>query len=213
VRTSDPFEHDDAAYVLGALSEQEHGAFEVHLVTCAACVTRVSTLAAVPTLLTDITADDLAEPDTLLPGLVRSAASARRRQHWLVAGLGGLAAACLVALAVAVSPVVPPSNRPHPQAMTALTASPVQATAALIDHSWGTQIDLNCSATSYARSARLTYGLQLIDRHGRIHNLGTWTLEPGGKTTFVSSTALHRGQISTIEIILPNHTPVLHLTT
>ncbi len=217
--TSDPFQHDDAAYVLGALSEPEHEAFEAHLVTCAACTLRVNTLTAVPKLLADITAGDLAkpaaesEPDTLLPGLLRRAASARRRQRWLVTGLGGLAAACLIALAVTVWPSAPASDRPHPQAMTALTASPVQATAALIDHKWGTQIDLDCYATSYAGSARVTYSLQLIDRHGTAHELGTWTLEPGGETTFTSGTALPRDQISSLQITRANGTTILHLST
>jgi hypothetical protein len=215
VRTTDPFEYDDAAYVLGALSEQEHGAFEAHLVTCVACTAHVSTLAGLPSLLTHITADDLTEPDTLLPDppRLRLTTSTRRRRRRLATGLGGLAAACLVALAVAVSPVAPSSDPPHAQAMTALTASPVRATAALIDHRWGTQIDLNCSAAGYAGSARLTYGLRLIDRHGTIHDLGTWTLPPSGEARIVSGTALPRDQISSIEITLPNHSPVLRLTT
>jgi Putative zinc-finger len=211
MRTTDPFEYDDAAYVLGALSEQESGAFEAHLVTCAACTAHVSTLAGLPSLLTHITADDLAEPDTLLPDSPRLTTSTRRRR--LATGLGGLAAACLVALAVVVSPAAPSSDPPDAQAMTALTAGPVRATAALIDHRWGTQIDLDCSAAGYAGSARRTYGLRLIDRHGTIHDLGTWTLAPGGEARIVSATALPRDQISSIEITLPNHAPVLRLTT
>ena len=39
---TDPFRHDDAAYVLGALSAQEHAAFEAHLETCAECRARVA---------------------------------------------------------------------------------------------------------------------------------------------------------------------------
>ena len=120
----DPFEHDDAAYVLDALSEPERETFEAHLATCAACTVRVNTLAATSTLLADLTADDLAEPDpqpdTLLPGLLRRAASSRRRQRWLISGLSGLAAACLIALAVTVWPTS------HPAASTG-TAGTVRA--------------------------------------------------------------------------------------
>lgn len=218
--TPDPFEHDDAAYVLGALSKPEREAFQAHLATCEACTTRVNLLGTTRTLLGDITAADLAEPDTppqpdtLLPGLLRHAASARRRQRWLTGGLTGLAAACLIALAVAVWPSAPTSDTPRPQAMTALAVSPVRATAALADRKWGTEIDLDCYYTGHASaSARLTYGLRLIDRKGATHDLGTWTLAPGTETTFTSGTALSRDEISSVQITLPNGTPILHLTT
>jgi hypothetical protein len=219
VRTFDPFEHDDAAYVLGALSEPERAAFETHLVTCVACAARVHSLAGTPTLLAGITAADLAEPeaapDTLLPGLLRRAAHVRRRHRWLVSGLSGLAAACLIALAVAVWPSAPAANRPRPQAMSAFAASPVRATAALADRKWGTEIHLDCYYTDPANgsAARHTYGLRVIDRTGATHDLGTWTLAPGSETTFTSGTALARDQISSVDITLPNGTPILHLAT
>ena len=80
---TDPFEHDDAAYVLDALSEPERETVEAHLATCTACTTRVNTLAATSTLLADITPDDLAgpypQPDILLPaprGAVNAGSSA-----------------------------------------------------------------------------------------------------------------------------------------
>jgi anti-sigma factor RsiW len=84
--TTDPFEHDDAAYVLGMVAEPDREAFEADLTTCDACTTRVNTLAIAPTLFADITAAELAEPDTtpdstpdtLLPGLPHRAAAARR---------------------------------------------------------------------------------------------------------------------------------------
>lgn len=216
--TFDPFEHDDAAYTLGALSEPERDAFEAHLATCTACTVRVKALAATSALLAHITADDLAEldpkPDTLLPGLLRRAAAGQRRQRRLVTGLSGLAAACLIALAIAVWPTSHTGNRPAPQAMSALTASPVHATAAVTDRKWGTEIDLDCRDTGYGdASTRLTYGLQIVDRAGATHDLGTWTLRPGTDTTFTSGTALPRDQISSIEITRPDGTPILQLTT
>jgi Putative zinc-finger len=216
--TIDPFEHDDAAYVLNALPEPEREAFEAHLATCADCTGRVNALAATSTLLADITAADLAEPDpepdTLLPGLQRRAASARRRQRWLVNGLSGLAAACLIALAVAAWPTShasEPSHQPARQALSALAASPVRATAALVSRKWGTQINLDCRYTGYGEAS--TYALQVIDRAGAAHELGTWTLQPGTDTMFTSGTALRRDQISDIRITRRDGTPILHLTT
>ena len=213
----DPFEHDDAAYVLNALSAPERTVFEAHLATCADCTGRVNALAATSVMLVDITAADLAEPgpelDTLLPGLLRRAAAARRRQRWLVNGLGGLAAACLIALAIAAWPTShpgQPSHQPPPRALSAVTASPVHATAVLTSRKWGTQISLDCHYTGYGEAS--TYALQVIDRAGATHELGTWTLQPGTDTTFTSGTALRRDQISDIRITRRDGTPILHLT-
>jgi Putative zinc-finger len=223
VTTIDPFEHDDAAYVLNALPEPERTAFEAHLATCGACTGRINALVPTSALLADITAADLAEPDpehepdTLLPGLLRRAAAARRRQRWLVNGLGGLAAACLIALAVAAWPTSHAGqlgHQPAPQAMSALTASPLHATATATDRKWGTQINLDCRYTGYGdASTRLTYALRIVDRAGAAHDLGTWTLQPGTDTTFTSGTALRRDQIASIEITRPSGTPILQLTT
>ena len=82
----DPFEHDDAAYVLGALSDAERARFEDHLAGCAACTARVGELSGLPALLADVTIDDVigpldAAPDTLLPRLLREAGRRRRRQR------------------------------------------------------------------------------------------------------------------------------------
>jgi hypothetical protein len=216
VTTTDPFEHDDAAYVLGALSGLEREVFEAHMGTCAACTARVNDLAGASTLLASITAADLAEPDaepeTLVPGLLRRAASARRRQRWLVNGLGGLAAACLIAVAVAVWPTSQVSDQSPPQAMSAVIATPLHATAALEDRKWGTQINLDCRYIGDGdASTRLTYGLRITDDAGITHELGTWTLQPGIDTTFTSGTALLRDQITSVEIIRPNGTAILQL--
>ena len=49
--TADPFEHEDAAYVLGALSHEDRLAYEEHLRTCARCSAAVAELAVLPGLL------------------------------------------------------------------------------------------------------------------------------------------------------------------
>jgi hypothetical protein len=216
VTTTDPFEHEDAAYVLGALSRPEREVFEAHMGTCADCATRVNDLAGTSTLLAGITAADLAEPDAepdnLLPGVLRGAASARRRQRWLVKGLSGLAAACVIALAVAVWPSSQVGDQSPPQAMSAVIASPLHATAAIVDRKWGTQINLDCRYLGDGdASTRLTYGLRITDHAGITHDLGTWTLQPGIDTTFTSGTALPRNQITSVEITRPNGTPILQL--
>jgi anti-sigma factor RsiW len=54
----DPYEHDDAAYVLGALSPTERAAFEEHLLTCDECAARVREIEDVPDLLAGIGATE-----------------------------------------------------------------------------------------------------------------------------------------------------------
>ncbi len=119
---ADPFEYDDAAYVLGALAPAEHAAFELHLRSCDACQARVREVRGVPALLAGIGVDEVlavaepaAPPDTLLPGLLRRAARQRRRQRWLIGGLASVAAACLIALVVVVWPA---SHTDRPRACT-----------------------------------------------------------------------------------------------
>ncbi|OIQ84547.1 anti-sigma-L factor RslA [mine drainage metagenome] len=216
----DPFEHDDAAYVLGLLSDEEDAAFVAHLATCVECTERVRQLAGLPAAPAGLTERDLDEPVAspvpapLLPGLLRRAAVAGRRRRWMVGALTGVAAAGLVALVLVVSPL---THAPHagaePVAMTAVTATPLTATATLQDVPWGTRIELNCRYTvSSSWSSDATYRLQAVDRNGVVHDLGTWTAHAGAEVTFTSGTDLPRADLAAVQITLPDGTPVLRLT-
>ncbi|MGH8959681.1 MAG: anti-sigma factor family protein [Jatrophihabitantaceae bacterium] len=210
--TEDRFVHDDAAYVLGALSAEERAAFEAHLQTCQECTARVRELADLPELLGSIPFAEVTEavPDTLLPGLLRRARREQGRRRWLTGALAGLAAAALVALAVAVWPAGSAPG-PHPQAMVAVAASPVHATAVVADRSWGTQISLDCRYDGYAQTDA-AYGLTVVAKDGSAEPLGTWTLVAGRDIKFASGTALHRDQIKSIDITAPDGSPILQLT-
>lgn len=206
--TPDPFAHDDAAFVLGALSADERAAFEQHLLTCQACASRVRELAPLPALLAGLPAsaytdehDDL--PASLLPDLLRHVGSERRRRRQFTAGLAGLAAACLVALAVGAWPNPaarkPASGGSTAQAMSAVITSPVHASAQLTAVKWGTKIELACSYDAgYASNA--DYQLVVIDRQSVAHPAGSWKLTPGSLIHFTGGTSLPRDQISRVEI-------------
>ena len=216
----DPFEHDDAAYVLGLLSDEEEVAFVAHLATCVECTERVHHLAQVPAAPAGLTERDLDEPvaspvpDTLLPGLLHRAAVAGRRRRWVVGALTGVAAACLVALVLVVSPLTHAAHAGvGPVAMTAVMANPLTATAALQDVPWGTRIELVCRYTaSSSWSSDATYRLQAVDRDGVVHDLGTWTAHAGAEVAFTSGTDLPRTDLAAVQITLPDGTPVLRLT-
>ena len=116
---TDPFRHDAAPYVLGALTPEERYAFEQHLETCTSCDADVRDFAGLPGLLARISDQDVpmvgeeraesdppgraqaAAPHLLLPALLGEVHRRRRTARWRVVA-AGLVAACLAVLGVVV---------------------------------------------------------------------------------------------------------------
>ncbi len=97
--------HDDAAYVLGALSAADRRAYEEHLRDCAVCQASVRSLAGLPGLLALTSEDAVTDaqppvPPSLRTGLLRRVQRARRRRTWLAGGLAAAAAAVVVLVVV-----------------------------------------------------------------------------------------------------------------
>lgn len=213
----DPFEYDDGAYVLGALTPAETVAFEQHLRTCVECALRVREIQGVPDVLASISPEEVSgpadhPPDTLLPGLLRRAAQRRRRQRWLVGGLAAAVAACLIALVVAVWPSssAPEPNTPS-RPFAAVAVSPVRASATLTGKPWGTAIDLHCHYISASIERTWRYSLVVYGKDGRPENLGSWALPPDKDIDFAAGTWLPANQIGRLDITLPDGTVVLRL--
>lgn len=217
---TDPYAYDDAAYVLGALSDDDRRAFEAHLETCADCRAKVAEVRDVPALLAGITAADLLidepVPDTLLPGLLRRARNRRSRQHWLIGGLAAVAAACLVTIAVLVWPFGSSGNgNSSPQArpfVAVAQRSPVKANAALIAKAWGTEIDVHCS---YAEkiSESFPYKLRVYDKNGDSEDLGSWMVPVGHDMNYEAGTRYSLNDIAKLEILKLDGTAILQLRT
>ncbi len=221
--TGDEFARFDGAYVLGALSDADRDAFEAHLVECDACRANVRALHDVARLLGSVPAVAFApdaglapaSPD-LLPSLVSAIRTQRRRRRWVTAGVAGLAAACLI---VVTAFIAHDRGRPapvaagHPIAMTAVTSSPIQATADLDDVGWGTRINLRCTydepATAYPQGT--SYWLVVTDKQGNKQMLGTWAVLPGRTMTYQSGTALHVSDIAWVSVTTDDGTPLLEL--
>ena len=201
----DPFEHLDVAYVFGALEPAETARFEAHLVGCDACAERVALARGTSGLLAGITVDEVVAevPQTLLPGLLRRAAVARRRQRWLVGGLSSVAAACLVVLAVLTWPTA--SSHGTTYRLAAVQASPVSATVELSQTSSGTSITLHCVYRGATGAGPVQYALVVYDRAGRGYPLSTWTLSPGEDQVFPATTALAENQISHLDVTYQDH--------
>jgi anti-sigma-K factor RskA len=179
-----------AAYVLGALPASERPDFEAHLAECPDCRQAVADLAGIPGLLARVSPDDLADPvpvpDTLVPGLLRAVRRSSRRRRFVV---GALSAAAVVLAVVGTAIVVDQSGDDAGSgapmtAMTAVVQSPVTASAALVAHSWGTEVEMECRYADASNWSR-PYDLVAVDDKGESYNLATWVVGPG-KTASIS---------------------------
>src|SRR4051794_10066136 len=156
-------EHDDGAYVLGALSPAERAAYERHLATCSFCREAVADIAVLPGLLGRLDAADFAKllDPTLspaapnrTPNLVSAAQTTRRRERKKirVRVLTTALAAAVVALVIGVGAVFVMSDR-RPQttppgttvAMTPVDNTiPVSAQINIAGATGGSKITLTC---------------------------------------------------------------------
>ena len=211
---------DDAAYVLGSLSPAERQAFEQHLAGCPKCQASVSRLAGLPGLLAttspaDVGVTTVPVPETLLPRLLGSVARERRRRV-LLSGLAGAAAAAAIAVIIAL--VVRPSpvtssgtaaqSGPAALAMTPLVSGPMDVSLQLTDKQWGTSVVVHCEYQG-THASGVGYQLVAFDPAGKPQTLGWWASVAGSATTVTTASSLHLGQISRLEVQLPDGRPLL----
>ncbi len=213
--TTDPFRHDDAAYVLGALGPAERRAFEEHLEGCAACSASVRDLAGVPGLLArlDATAfhdqDDLPPvPETLLPQLLHTVRRRRGRVR-LLAAVGVAAALVAVAVLVGVFLLRGPSaddGPPAPReiAMTQVGQEVLTASVALDEVTWGTRMHLTCTydASDWGSSEARSYALVVSTTDGRREQVATWKAVPGRSIALDAATDAARDEIATVDVVV-----------
>lgn len=224
----DEFAHLDAAYVLGALGQEERRAYEKHLDQCPACGRSVREMAGMPALLAHVDEsvflaekDDVPVPETLLPGLLREVRRARRRRMaW-----AGAAAAAVIAVGGAVAwtqlggpgtdePVsVSPAVTPLP--MEQVDQSVVRASIAMEEVAWGTKLELTCSyvasADPYTSGETPAYLLTVQTRDGDWQQVATWKAVPGRTITVSAATAAAADDIASVEVRTLSGSPVLEL--
>lgn len=198
----------DGAYVLGALSPVDRGAFEEHLVGCDACRRAVAELAPTAGLLSRVPAERVRAseaalpslPDGLRAGLLRRARRRRtRRRAWILAAGSALV---LTGVAVPVSvALTSPAVSAH--AMTDVAGAPLEASVRLTDAEWGTRIDLVCRYSGDVRDAPgegWPYALAVVDARGATTTLSTWRAAPGATTSLSAGTDLPIDEIGAVEI-------------
>lgn len=229
-----PHAHEDAAYVLGALSPEERTGFERHLPTCATCARSVRELAGLPGLLARVPVETLDPgqstppvPDTLLPGLVRRVRRAQRRRTWVTAGLAGVAAAVIVAaigFATLGDDGGPPTAAPTagapstaaPAPLRPVGDEPISGWVSLTPVGWGTRLDLTCSyadaSGDYADPSWSTYVMLVHTADGEVEQVASWKALPGKTMHLSGATAADRDDITSIEVVTAAGEPVLLLS-
>ncbi|HET6504647.1 MAG TPA: zf-HC2 domain-containing protein [Amycolatopsis sp.] len=198
-RPDDTFSTFDAAYVLGALSPEDRGAFEHHLKECDACARAVQDLAGLPGLLSHVTPEMVdvdSPPAELLPTALTRARRARRRRTFTT--LGTATAAIAAAVAVVIAVLVPSGGTVPGTAMTPLGSYPVQAVAAVAPLSGGSRVDMSCSYEGSSGNA--DYQLVAVRRDGTEARLASWWADPGRTAKMSIDTALLPGEIQALEI-------------
>jgi len=213
--SSDPFVHDDAAYVLGALGPAERRAFEEHLAECAACTRAVRDLAGLPGLLAQLdesafTGEEavLPVPDTLLSQLQARVRRQRRRTRLLA--MTGVAAAAVLAVALLGVFILggsdSGSHQPPvaAQVMTQIDQHQVSATVSLQQVAWGTRMHLTCT---YAPEDEpypeppSSYALIVHTRDGGVQQVATWRALPGRTTDLDAATDVNPDQITIVDVV------------
>jgi hypothetical protein len=225
--TTCPHEHEDGAYVLGALSPEERVAFERHLPGCDSCARSVRYLAGLPGLLARVPVEILDPeqppvpvPETLLPALVRAARRNQRRRMWITGGLVAAAAAIAIG-AVGVStlggdgsdnvasppassaPVAPPTTAAA-QIMQPNGDEPISGWISLTKVGWGTRLDLTCTyaeeSADYEQPSWSTYTMFVHTTDGQVEQVASWKALPGKEMHLSAATASDVADITDVEV-------------
>ena len=235
-------EHDDGAYVLGALSPEDRIAFERHLPGCPECAQSVRELAGLPGLLARVPVDILDPeqlpmpvPDTLLPALVRRVHRSQRRRTWITGGLVAAAAAIAIGavgiatmsgdddgppgagstLAPTASPTAGPTTA-APVLMTPVGSEPISGWLSLTQVGWGTRLDLECSyaqeSDAYRDPSWSTYTMYVHTADGGTEQVASWKAVPGKTMRLSAATASDRDDITNVEVRTAAGATVLQLS-
>ena len=220
----DPFEMDDAAYLLGALSATERARYEQHLQTCDACRRSLTELAGLPGVLRRLpvevvqSMDDREEQDpeewTVAPPSVLDDVLERARREdrrarqvrvvrWASALTTAAAAVVVGILAFALpDPTTPAAPPPSAQLdFEPVGDTPLTANVNLRDVAWGTKIELECAYPGGDWADEdVMYSLVVHDADGDSEQVATWNAVAGRELTIDAATAVRGDDIASMEI-------------
>jgi hypothetical protein len=208
-------EHDDGAYVLGALSPAERSAYERHLATCSFCREAVRDISTLPDLLSRLDATEFAKlvDPSLSAGKehhpIRRRVTRRKSAKALTVRIVSSAAALLLIALVGVGVFVltrgssaPAATPPGPAVamMPVAGVSPLTATLRMTSKAGGTVVDLTCE---YSKSATKPYTFRLIayGPDDEKEQIGSWRAAPGTDFPMEAVTHFAAGSLSRLELV------------
>jgi Putative zinc-finger len=211
---ADPFSENDAAYVMGALTDEDRRAFEAHLADCPNCTRSVAELSGMTALLDKVPLSRLVEPeapveqppDLLLPRLVAAARKQRRRDSFRLVASGAVAASVVAgAIAFGVSQSGSAPQLGPSVAMTPVRPAAVTATLQVTQVAWGSKVSVDCrwvtTPPGTDPTVKKVYRLVALPVGGGApQTLAQWAVLPGQDATVVGSTDLPASGIATIEL-------------
>ncbi|WNG88718.1 zf-HC2 domain-containing protein [Mycobacterium sp. ITM-2016-00317] len=187
----------DAAYVLGALADDERVEYEHHLVDCERCRSAVAELSDMPALLGMLDADDV---DALYRARAR-----RRRTRWLATVAVGVAAAVLAATLVLVLVIRPEPGQSvaQMQEMTKVADTPINASIAVSGYGWGTRIDMACSYGEWGSqdAPPQNLGMVVIGHDGSRNEIATWLGVSGATALPSATTPMEPAEIAAVQLV------------
>jgi len=213
-----PYEMDDGAYILGALSPAERAEFERHLAGCPPCRDSMAQLAVLPGLLGRLdpaaARPSATAPPSLLPRVlaaVRAKRAARRRRR-LFALIAGVVLALAGVTAVAIGSQLGGSARIATEiAYLPMTVdggtSRVDAEVGIQEQQTGTLVAVRCL---YYGAADRTWHVWLVVFTGddEAEPIGSWVATGGTPVEVTAVTHFAPDEIVRIELQTANNTTI-----
>lgn len=157
----------------GMLPAEEAAEFADHLASCQRCQAELAELRSIATALNQVPiGDQVADPpETLREGVVWAVRGVRRsegRRRRVATSIAAVAAAiAFIGVGMAIPP---PSGPPQESLAVTATSTTVDAQAALVAHTWGTELKLVVEGLDAGEHYRVTF----IDREGERVPAGTF---------------------------------------
>jgi hypothetical protein len=216
-------EHDDGAYVLGALSPAERKAYERHLATCSFCREAVRDISTLPDLLSRLDATEFAK--LIDPSLshgeqhhpIRRMVTRRKNPRTMTVRVVSSAAALLLVALVGIGvflltrePAAPAAAPPGPAVamMPVAGVSPLTATLRMTTKAGGTVVDLTCTFNKTAAKP-YTFRLFAYGPDDEKEQIGSWQAAPGSDFLMEAVTHFTAGSLSRLELVQYDGKPLL----
>jgi hypothetical protein len=207
-----PYARNDGVYVLGALPPEERHQYEEHLRDCPICAASVRELAGLPGLLARLPAEqvigqdgdrlDPALPQTLLPALLRTTRTERRRNRFRI---GLVAAGIAAVLAVGGTVVVQDMTGAEPPspartvALQGVGGHQISGSVQLIRWGWGTTVRMTCHDVPRPEGSSV-YTLYVTDRSGTQYLVSSWRSVPNQDVIVPGGVALSPDDVASVQV-------------